>query len=94
LKSLTVVSTEAPISAFARCPALRRKTQGQVESTGAKWRNLLKKQISRLASRLARNDILNSFQQSNKAAKQDLKTTKCGKIPTFPNRLLEKKSRK
>jgi hypothetical protein len=29
LKSLTVVSTEAPISAFA-------------ESTGAKWRNLLK----------------------------------------------------
>jgi len=43
LKSLTVVSTEAPISAFARCPALRRKTQGQAESTGAKWRNLLKK---------------------------------------------------
>ncbi len=29
LKSLTIVSTEAPISAFA-------------ESTGAKWRNLLK----------------------------------------------------
>jgi len=53
LKKYQVISTEAPISAFARCPALRRKTQGQAESTGAKWRNLFKKWIPRLAFRLA-----------------------------------------
>jgi len=34
LKRCRVISTEAPISAFARCPALRRKTQGQAESKG------------------------------------------------------------
>jgi len=84
LKRYQVISTEAPIYTFARCPALRRKTQGQAESTGAKWRNLFKKQISRLASRLARNDILNSFQRSTITNYQSPITMLCLKAsPSF-----------